>query len=383
MSGHWRVVRRFLDINWNEEAGYTAPNSLTYPWRWLWDSCFHVVLWSRLRPDRAGRELEAALTPQDEATGFVPHIHYIADPGFDRTLWGRKSVSTITQPPMYGHAIRVMSESGLEVPETLLLAARRGIGFFLERRLHHGLVTAVHPWETGCDDSPRWDSWVHNPYTRHGFTLIKGRLVAALQLEGKGVAVGSSEFRVGSVSLTALVAFNALELAQVTDDTTLVTAVSELVEALERRWDEETGVWVDGGPDVRPSGRTPTLEGYLPLLVEDRHWERVRGIIEDRDRFAAPYGPRQVDRAHPAYQGDGYWRGATWPQLNYLLWVAARRRGDAEWASRLAATTLAGALASGWAEYWDPDTGTGHGASPQSWTGLAALMAPRSLGSQL
>lgn len=371
----WETVHRVLDGNWNEEGGYTSPNSTVYPWRFLWDSCFHVVLWSRLQPDRAFRELEAALTPQDQPTGFIPHVHYRPDPGYDRTLWGRHSVSTITQPPMYGHAIRVMSESGLEVPGSLIEAARRGIGFFLERRLRRGLVTAVHPWESGCDDTPRWDSWVHDPYSRHSFALIKGRLVGALRLERNSVAIDSSEFRVGSVALTALVAFNAMELAAVTGDITLGTAASSLVKALDGRWDDEAGVWVDGGDDPRPSGATSTLEAFLPLLVDDRHWERVRSIIEDPRRFAAPYGPRQVDRTHRAYQGDGYWRGAAWAPLNYLLWVAARRQGDEEWASRLAATTLAGAVTSRWAEYWDPDTGIGDGASPQSWTGLAALMA--------
>jgi len=33
-----------------------------------------------------------------------------------------------------------------------------------------------------------------------------------------------------------------------------------------------------------------------------------------------------------------------------------------------------GAVESSWAEYWDPDDGTGLGASPQSWAALAALV---------
>jgi hypothetical protein len=34
-----------------------------------------------------------------------------------------------------------------------------------------------------------------------------------------------------------------------------------------------------------------------------------------------------------------------------------------------------GAHRSDFAEYWDPDTGNGLGARPQSWTALAAVMA--------
>ena len=40
-------------------------------------------------------------------------------------------------------------------------------------------------------------------------------------------------------------------------------------------------------------------------------------------------------------------------------------------------TTVAGAGASGLAEYWNPDTGAGLGAIPQSWSGLALVLAKR------
>jgi hypothetical protein len=35
---------------------------------------------------------------------------------------------------------------------------------------------------------------------------------------------------------------------------------------------------------------------------------------------------------------------------------------------------MTGAVASGWAEYWNPETGGGLGARPQSWTGLVLRM---------
>lgn len=375
MSPEMSHVVAYLERHWNEEGGYTAPNTQVYPWRWLWDSCFHALLWARLRPERALRELEGVFRPQDRASGFVPHIHYTGDPGYDRTLWGRDNASTITQPPMYGHAIRFLVDEGIAVPSHLVEAARRGLDFFFERRVNEGLVTALHPWETGCDDSPRWDSWVHRPFSRHAFALVKGRLVGVLELERGELAIDSDEFRVGSVALTALVAFNAIELAAVSGDDRLSTAARSIVEGLETRWAEEPGTWVDGGSDPRPSGSAPTLESLLPVLVTDQHWDRVRAQVRDRELFAARYGPRQVALSHPDYEPDGYWRGATWPQLNYLFWVAARRHGDAEWADELVGSTLAGAIESGWAEYWHPDTGEGLGASPQSWTGLAALMA--------
>ena len=44
-------------------------------------------------------------------------------------------------------------------------------------------------------------------------------------------------------------------------------------------------------------------------------------------------------------------------------------------ARELARRSVVGAFTSGLAEYWNPDTGFGLGAIPQSWTGLAIVMA--------
>jgi glycogen debranching enzyme len=91
--------------------------------------------------------------------------------------------------------------------------------------------------------------------------------------------------------------------------------------------------------------------------------------------LGGPYGPAGVDRREPSFAARTYWRGPAWPQLTYLVWVAALRRGRAEDARRLGAMLVDGALTSGWAEYWDATDGTGLGAAPQSWSALAAVVA--------
>ena len=90
--------------------------------------------------------------------------------------------------------------------------------------------------------------------------------------------------------------------------------------------------------------------------------------------------PGGVHRDEPTFEPTTYWRGPAWPQLTYLLWVAAdRRRPIAAAADDLAGRLVAGARRSGLAEYWHPDTGAGLGAVPQSWAALAAVVdqAPR------
>ena len=70
--------------------GYTAPHATVYPWQWLWDSCFHALVWSELGDEaRALAELERALSTQD-SSGFVPHMNYERDPMFHAEFWGRR-----------------------------------------------------------------------------------------------------------------------------------------------------------------------------------------------------------------------------------------------------------------------------------------------------
>jgi hypothetical protein len=365
-------ARGVLDAHWTRH-GYCVPNPGAYPWQWLWDSCFHAVVWVHLGDERGVTEVASALSAIDE-DGFVPHMRYPGDPGFHAEFWGRASVSSITQPPMYGHAIAEMARLGLDPGGEVVDGAARGLGFLLRRRARteEGLVTVCHPWETGCDDSPRWDRWRPRSTAEEWFAL-KGALVRAIERTSGGAPLRNPDFVAAPSGFNALVAFNARELGAAMGDDRLSAEADELAEAIDARWDGRT--WVDGGDAEGTSGRVETLDALLPALLGGPHTGAALDALTDPDRFAAPHGPRGVSREEAVYEPRGYWRGPAWPQLSYLSWLAATAAGSAAAASSLAAGLVSGALESGWSEYWDPDTGDGLGASPQSWTSLAAVVA--------
>jgi hypothetical protein len=206
---------------------------------------------------------------------------------------------------------------------------------------------------------------------------VKGRLVASLEHARDGSPIANPRFRVASCGFNALVAFNALELASITGDRQLASDAMALVTLLDGQWDAVLGTWVDAGDSEADSGRIRTLDALLPVLVTDRA-EALDAAFADLiapDGFGGACGPAGVHRAEPSFSARTYWRGPAWPQLTYLMWVAARRRGRTEAAGELGAMLVRGALASGWAEYWDADDGTGLGAAPQSWAALAAVVA--------
>lgn len=348
-------VRAMMHTHWRPE-GYTVPNAETYPWQWLWDSCFHALIWAELgEPDRAVRELASALSDQ-AADGFVPHVRYVGDPGFLQGFWGRPATSSVSQPPMYGHAIAELARRGVDIPEELRDRAVAGMRFLLEdrRRSVDDLVTVVHPWETGCDDSPRWDDWCGGGWDHRRWYDAKGRLLETVERSAVGSPLANAAFDVAPAGFNALVAFNAAELG-------LATEADRLAAALDARWDNGLVTWLDGAHE---SGRVRTVDALLPVLVCPHRRAAVFAEIDDDGAYGGKCGPPGVHRDEPCFDPGTYWRGPAWPQLSYLLGVAGGPVRD-----RL----LVGAAESALAEYWHPDRGNGLGAIPQSWAGLALV----------
>ena len=201
-------------------------------------------------------------------------------------------------------------------------------------------------------------------------------------IDGDGAAIGSDRFVVCPAAFNAYVAFNARELGIVADDPALLHDADELAALIdELLWDEDTGMWADR-PVLGGDGRS---HRFRSPMVPCRCWcLAIRDMPNGRwgrsliQRSSA--GPRSDRptwlRTGPGRTGGVLARESAWPNMNYLLWLAARRWNDTLVAGKIARSTVAGAKASGWAEYWNPHTGEGLGAVPQSWTALAATMTP-------
>jgi hypothetical protein len=369
-----RESRRVLERNWVAEQGFTMPNRRKYPWQWLWDSCFHAIAWSALGDARCGAELESLFALQ-LPNGFLPHMGYQSDPAQALALWQTTGRSDIIQPPMYGHALRVLAERGFAV-EHLFDRAAFALRYLFAQRADaaSGMIRVVHPWESGCDDSPRWDGWDSQPFDERRWNRQKRELVRSIVLHD-GAARWNPQFEVASAGFSALVAFNAFELAELTGDAELARDAAALSAAIEERWIDELRTWSDVrvcGPGSGACART--LDGLFATLVseDERHAEAALAQVLDPDAFGRPFGPAGVAADDPAYQPRRYWRGDAWPQEIYLMMVAAKRRAWSDAAHGLARRLVLGCVSSRFAERWDPETGRPLGAVPQGWAALAS-----------
>jgi len=370
------AARRVLESAWRPDLGYCWPNEDVYPHLWLWDSCFHSIAWASLDDRRAEIELSHAMQKQF-SNGFLPHMVY-AGPTISRGP--RADVSSFTQPPVYALAMAWANSRSINLGHSLIPAMLNGLSYLNSVRSRDGLAFVVHPWETGCDDSPRWDSWLGNSaWDEKKWTDHDQRLVNAAEFnDEEGDAVWSSEFVCAPSLFNAILSHAFLLASELTGDAGLRSMSFELGEAIDSvLWDAGQATYVDlpivGGGE---SCRIPTLDGAITALGSVRRERAMQCLDQLRDpaRFAAPFGLRYLPVEHPLYLPDAYWRGPAWPQLTFLAVEACRRWGQDDLAAQLSEHGKRSIVRSGWAEYWNPETGDGLGARPQTWSALAAAM---------
>ncbi len=369
-------ARAIMLHNWRNEFGYTAPNIVSYPACWLWDSCFHSIIWLTIGDEsKAITELSSVFRWQLK-DGFVPHMGFQFNPSAATSDWRQPGHSDITQPPMFGHSIRLLHESGIDVTGLAEKAANAFNFLMTHRRAPDGLLFILHPSEAGCGSSPRWDSWSNGKFDAIAWKERKSEFVRSLKCSSTGSSISSSQFIVESAAFNALTAFNMIELYHVTGNERLLEQAGSIIDALDKSWDEELGTWKDVTSVRKHSSSARTAEGLLPVIVSRNRGAVSKAFrdIEIGGRLESRFGVAGTDKSEPFFEPGGYWRGAGWPQLNYLFWVAAVRSGRSNLADELAEKSLNAMTASDYSEYFNSITGQGLGAKPQSWACLPICM---------
>jgi hypothetical protein len=374
---------RVLRGNWVEgeregvRYGYTSPSPGRYPWQWYWDSCFAAIVRRRFEPRRARTELESLLRSARE-DGFIGHITFWSDPvSLTRLPYynvaSRDALRTETiQPPLLAWAWSM----AVGDPAAELAIARHHRWLREKRALDgDGLLWIVQPDESGLDASPKFDEvWGRRAHGRLGFPLLVRRN-RRLGFDARRIAAAGGPV-VCEVIVNTLWCLSELALGR----PSLTPAI------VERLWDERRGLFLD---EVRPSGARPavaTCSALAPLALPDLPEEIGRRMVEehllDKRRFWTPFPPPSVSASEPSYEPSGgprlprrYWRGPTWVNVAWLLWLGLRRLGYEAQAAEVAARLETAALREGLREYYDPRDGRGLGAKDFAWSALVLEMA--------
>jgi hypothetical protein len=376
-------AERVLRQNWvtgrrgETPFGYTEPSPGRYPWQWYWDSCFAAIVWRRFEPARARAELESLLAAQ-RPDGFVGHtIFWRSQVSPVRLLFynvaSRRTDQTETiQPPLLAWAWRLAVGDPREEPrigaQLDWLAANRDLE-------GDGLLWIVQPDESGLDASPKFEPvWGRRSVGRLGFPLLVHR--------NRRLRWDARRIRDAGGPVLCEVVVNTLWSLSLQ----AMGRPSATPALVERLWDERRGLFFDEAQpgDVRPE--VLTWASLAPLALPDLPEEIGRRLVEehllDQREFLTPVAPPSVAIGERGYEPGGghgpirrYWRGPTWINSAWMVWLGLRRLGYEAEAQRLADGVIGAAAREGLREYYDPRDGKGLGARDFAWSALVAELA--------
>lgn len=416
----------------NDLGHMVAAAPALYPHQWSWDAAFVSIGLAHMSVERALLELRTLFDAQ-WSTGMIPHIVFSDVPGYfpGPDVWGTEVAeakptevltSGICQPPVHAIALaRIVdiarTHGGADaaraeafVTELLpkIVAWHQWLSDVRDPS-GRGLVQIHHGWESGMDNSPRWDSAYAGvtvaeavELRRHDTQVVADvadrpsdeeyqrylTLVQEMRSVGYDDARISEvvSFRVGDVFMTAILALAADETARLADGIgarDIATRQRALADRARRGvlatvdpatlrcrdFDEIAGTFVDAESvaswSVALCGGDEILRREQTAVLSGPRWAGHPSL-----RFELP---PTVSPDDPGFRPRTYWRGPTWPFLNWLFVWALRRHGEEALAARWRSESLAMLADLSFGEYYDPQTGEPAGSHDQSWTAAAVV----------
>ena len=434
------VARAAEVLRANDLGGWTKAAPRLYPHQWSWDSAFIAIGLAHLNTRRAFDELRSLFAAQ-WATGQVPHIVFNPDvpPGSyfpDAARWAcadlspdvppGKQTSGLVQPPVHAIAAWRIRDVASTRSEADAVEADEALGELYPRLLawhrylltardpeRSGLVTIYHPWESGTDNSPRWDAALAAidvppgelpAYTRFDLQHVGDTaqrptneeydrylwLVELLKRAcyADAAVYATHPFLIKDVLLSAILVAANEALARIAevvaapddDRETIAGWIERGRSGLAGAWDADLRLALDHDVRAGRAVRVRTVAGLSPLIAGGLSAEiqaAALAILDSIDflghpelRWAVPPSTSPLD---PGFVARKYWRGPTWPFFNWLLWWSLVRLGEDERAGRLRTAALDQVRAIEFAEYVEPFTGEPLGSLDQSWTAAVAL----------
>jgi hypothetical protein len=417
MNDTQTLIDRAVEVlNENDRGTYTVPTKGLYPFQWNWDSCLTALGQRHFDEGRAWIEIETLFAHQ-WPDGMVPHIvfHVMDDgyfPGPDVWRSGRPTpTSGITQPPVAGFAARRLFDGAAD--RGAVAARARALipkidawhrWMYANRDPQgEGLVAIIHPWESGRDNSIDWDLAFERvptdgvePYVRrdtqhadpaHRPTKAQYDRYLWLVQHFRGLGWDNSRLHDASPFRIVDPGFNAILIRSCADLADLADALGEPalaavnreraakgLSALDRLWSDRHGQYLCFD---RASGKpveSSSIGGLLAVFaaVPPTRAQAVARRIEDLAAEITFIVPSH-DPADPHFDSKRYWRGPVWLVVNYMIADGLDQAGETVIANRIRQSSLKLIAESGFAEYYDPHSGTPLGGGRFTWTAAMVL----------
>ena len=368
-------------------AVYTRPASGYYDFMWLWDSCFHALVWSYLDIEKAVEEIEAIFQGQTQA-GMLPHmacfdkerakkLHQSSNGGKFK-LWNEGGTSNLTQPPILGFVLLRIYEH-TKNKKILERFFDRTVLYYKALKKERdpdndGLISIIHPWESGWDDSPRWDVvyGMENPskeeLAERKIALMDEYWKIDWNVERASFNVECVDFN--SIYLSGLNSLTKIATILNREDEELLRAAEETANAIQKKlWHKDGYYDIFGKEEKRIARKTPAM--FFPMFAGISDEEQAKSLVEVyKNEFLIDYPLPTISLSDSAFDPDRYWRGTTWINVNWFVIQAFENYGFHGEAVNILKKSYELIEKSGFREYFNPLTGRGLGAEDFCWSTL-------------
>lgn len=379
-------IKKGYSKNFKRDFFYLSPDSVHFH-QWFWDSCFHIIVMSKLEPEIAKKEFETLISVQQK-DGFIPHIIFWKWRLRDRfQKWWQKEVNSRKtnlftaeiQPPVIGLSLRAIynATKDLEFVKMNIGKVERYYRYLKEKRDpdYDGLISIITPMESGMDLCPHYDIPFDN--TKHDPNETKKHITEIL-----------TRYKAWNWDLDKIFDSSLFDVEDISFNTIYclgLYALSELYGELDKNKQQEIEKWADGVKETmiekcwfdeqqiyfslfhREGSEIPmkvkTISSLFPLTlpIPESHIKALTNHLQSEEEFWSSYPITSVSMDEPSFgpltDTRLIWRGTTWINTNWFLANGLEKRGYTALAKKIARKTLELIVKFGFHEYYDPFDG--------------------------
>jgi hypothetical protein len=381
-------TNEMIGVKWGKPYHFYRPALTKYSAsQWLWDSGWHMVVWSYRHPENTIAELRSLLKFQ-QPSGFIPQIIFWDTGMFSRVMnnlfhiFSHKEYTDLTQMPMLAYSIRALWNATQD--KELLREFVPKIVKYLEwweSRDHDkdGLVSIIHPWESGIDASPTYDPvfGLYRPSRYQIYSRFYKLYLKYRKLNWNEQAILQGEwFNVEDVGLCSVYAdgWGVLALLAQEFDTKLATRCYQRNKIyqdaiIHKCWNDKRGQFVSFYHQDGEEKATfaETVQTLLPILLDDLPKDiqlQLVSKITDPEKFGLPYPIPSVAKSEVTFNPHKsrlLWRGPMWPSTTWLIMEGLLKHGFKKEAEAILDQWINMYLRYGIYEYYNPISGQGMG----------------------
>ena len=392
----------------NKKRGFTLPtNNKLYPAQWKWDSGFIALGYSHFNLKYALDEINTLLKGQWK-DGMIPHIlfHDLNTNYYpNHSVWncGNKIHSSgITQPPVLAIILKRILDKN-KVKETIKIKSivkklKKYHEWLIKYRdpKNTGLVSILHPWESGYDNSPLWDYSMNevkvekNLKYKRGDNKIINPDYRPLNKDYDRYVTIKNHLRKNKYDPKKLYTASMFNVIDVGFNSIFLKANKDLLKLLkklnlehkkiqkyllksenqiEKLYDKKKRTFINYDLKNKKKIFVPSITNYFILFADLKNKFINKEIIQKlkKHNTKEKFFFSSIKPNFNKYEEKRYWRGPVWINCNWIIYQGLKNK-DVIFAKKVRKKTIDLIEENGFYEYYNSKTGKAYGANNFSWT---------------